>query len=124
MSGILKYDDTLWIDFMSITDWTCVADGTPMNIGIELRTGRADYLLANMPDSITPPDDTIEQHRYQSGNLFITTEDNQCIWIKATDPNWPVTVSGEIIYNIDPNALSQPLSAIPAITQGLPWRLG
>jgi len=123
MSSILKYNDTLWIDFMSVTDWTCVADGTLVDIGIELRTGRADFLLAYMPDSITPPDDTIDQHRYPSGNLFITTE-QQCIWIKATDPNWPVTVSGETLYNIDPNAVSGPLSAIPAITQGLPWRLG
>src|SRR6516164_6583909 len=91
--------DSFWIDYRNVEYWTCVADGTVVDIGILLKIGRGDILLAYMPDSVTPPDDTVTQNRYLSGNIFITTE-NQCIWITPIDPNWRVTVSGETQYNL------------------------
>jgi hypothetical protein len=119
MTGILKYNDTLNIDYMSINSWTCVADGVDTDIGIVIRIGRGNILLTYTPDTNTVPDDTYIQNVYFSGNIFITTQHNT-LWIKPPYPDWPVTVSGEIIYNIG----YQPPSPIPDITYGLPWRLG
>jgi hypothetical protein len=43
--SILKYGGDLHIDYMSINDWTCVAVGTEVDIGIELRIGRGSILF-------------------------------------------------------------------------------
>jgi hypothetical protein len=117
--GVLRYDTTLNIDYMSIVDWTCVADGTLVDIGVLLKVGRGDILIAYTPDVYTSPDSTYTQNRYTSGNIFITTE-HQTIWIKSVGgSDWPVTLSGELPEPPDPLWLG-----VPAITQGLPWRLG
>jgi hypothetical protein len=96
---ILKYNDTLWIDFISVTDWVCIADGSEVDLGILLRVGRSNILLAYTPDINTTPDTNYIQNVYTSGNIFITTK-NQAVWVKVPNPNFPATISGETVYNV------------------------
>jgi hypothetical protein len=95
---ILKYAEVLRVDYITINDWTPVADGVDRDIGIVLKIKRGDILLAYTPSLGDSPDDA-EQHTYPSGNIFITTE-NQIIWIKPYNPNFPVSMTGEIVYNV------------------------
>lgn len=108
-SKILKYNEVLKIDYMSVINWTRVADGVIYDIGVLLKIGRGDILLGYTPDLGGTPEDFI-QNVYTSGNIFITTE-HQVIWIKAVNPNFPITLSGEIIYNITPGVIVQPVEA-------------
>jgi hypothetical protein len=43
------------------------------------------------------PED-FEQDTFLSGNIFMTTE-NQIVWIKPRLSNFPISVTGEIVYN-------------------------
>jgi hypothetical protein len=117
---ILKYAEVFMIDYASITDWTPVADGVDVDIGIVLRIGRSDVVVSYTPDTTTVPDDTYTQNVYSSGNIFMTTE-GQAIWIKPPYPDFPATVSGEIIYNMPGTSSS---TDVQVTTMGLPWRLG
>jgi hypothetical protein len=121
---VLKYNDTLYIDYRSVNDWTCVADGFPIDVAIILRVGRSDILLGYTPDIYTNPDNPADpdhpftQNVYMSGNIFITTE-GKTVWVKPLNPNFPVTISGEIVYNIGPfGPMVQPIDTIDII--GMP----
>lgn len=113
--GILKYNECSYIN-VSINNWTCIADGVDVDIGIVLRVSR-DIFLAYTPDTDTVPGDVYV--KLTSGNIFITTE-NQAIWIRVPNPNFPATLIGEII---EPEPILQP-STVPVTIMGLPWRLG
>jgi hypothetical protein len=95
---ILKYADTLRFDYITVTDWVPVADGVLQDIGIVLRIGRGDILLASTPTLDDDPDEFI-QNTFPSGNIFMTTE-NSVLWIKPRLVNFPVSANGEILYNV------------------------
>lgn len=119
MIGILKYNETLRIKFDITDEWVCVADGVAVDIPIVLRIGQSNILLSYTPDTVTPPDDTYIQNVYMAGNIFITTE-NQAVWIRVPNFNFPATLIGEIV---EPEPILQP-STVPVTIMGLPWRLG
>ena len=64
-----------------------------------LRVSRGDALLARTPAFDDRPED-FTQGVYPSGEIFTTTADNQVIWIKPADPNFPISANGEILYSI------------------------
>jgi hypothetical protein len=97
MTDILKFAETPRFDYISITDWTVVADGVDHDLGIVLRIGRGDILLTYTP-TMTDDPDTFIQNVYPSGNIFMTTE-NSIVWIKPRLVNFPVSANGEIVWS-------------------------
>ena len=102
----LKYGEVLTIDYIAITGWTCVADGIAKDIGILLRVGRSDIVLAYTPGLADNPDNFI-QNVYRAGNIFITTE-NKVIWIKPIYSDFPASINGEINSYL-PDLITQPM---------------
>ena len=96
--NVLKYADVLRFDYITVTHWVPVADGIDRDIGIVLRIGRGDIALAYTPSLNVDPEDYI-YNVYMSGNIFMTTE-NQIIWVRPADLDFPVSVKGEILYNV------------------------
>src|SRR6516162_1681478 len=96
--NVLKYADVLRFDYITVTNWVPVADGIDRDIGIVLRIGRGDIVLAYTPSLNVDPEDYI-YNVYMSGNIFMTTE-NQIIWIRPRLSDFPVSANGEVLYAV------------------------
>jgi hypothetical protein len=112
----LMYNEVLRIDYISITDWVCIADGSEFDIGIFLDVGRSDVSIAYTPTVDDDPDSVISDV-YFAGNIFMTTE-SQVVWVKPVNPNFPASITAEIIYNI-PGAAMQPIGVGARFTKFL-----
>jgi hypothetical protein len=104
MSDILKYAEVPPFDYISVTDWVPVADGVERDIGIVIRIGRGDILLAHTPTIYDDPDD-FTQYKYSSGNIFMITG-NSIVWIKPRLVNFPVSARGEVLYNVQSHMIA------------------
>jgi hypothetical protein len=125
--NVLKYAEVFRFDYINVTDWVVVADGVDRDIGIVLKVGRGDVVIGYTPSLNDNPED-FEQDIFPSGNIFMTTE-NQIVWIKPRLSNFPISVTGEIVYNAwqGPQGLPGPVGATgpagphgPTGPQGVP----